>query len=169
MVGRFAPSPSGRIHLGNILCCLLAWLSARQQGGQVVLRIEDLDTARCPRRYADRMEADLRWLGLEWDRGPTVGGPYGPYYQSERTALYQAALQKLEEKGLVYRTVSATDGRCRILALTEEGQRFHDDFQTVLHQVNERLERGFTQEEKAQFTAFLLRAGRNLTDEEEEA
>ena len=76
---------------------------------------------------------------------------------------------RLEEKGLVYRTVSATDGRCRILALTEEGQRFHDDFQTVLHQVNERLERGFTQEEKAQFTAFLLRAGRNLTDEEEEA
>ena len=59
--------------------------------------------------------------------------------------------------------------RVPILALTEEGQRFHDDFQTVLHQVNERLERGFTQEEKAQFTAFLLRAGRNLTDEEEEA
>lgn len=102
MVGRFAPSPSGRIHLGNILCCLLAWLSARQQGGQVVLRIEDLDTARCPRRYADRMEADLRWLGLEWDQGPTVGGPDGPYYQSERTALYQAALQKLESMGLVY-------------------------------------------------------------------
>ena len=102
MVGRFAPSPSRRIHLGNILCCLLAWLSARQQGGQVVLRIEDLDTARCPRRYADRMEADLRWLGLEWDQGPTVGGPDGPYYQSERTALYQAALQKLESMGLVY-------------------------------------------------------------------
>lgn len=78
-------------------------------------------------------------------------------------------VDRLEEKGLVYRTVSAADGRCRILALTEEGQRFHDDFQTVLHQVNERLERGFTQEEKAQFTAFLLRAGRNLTDEEEEA
>ena len=78
-------------------------------------------------------------------------------------------VDRLEEKGLVYRTVSATDGRCRILALTEEGQRFHDDFQTVLPQVNERLERGFTQEEQAQFTAFLLRAGRNLTDEEEEA
>lgn len=78
-------------------------------------------------------------------------------------------VDRLEEKGLVYRTVSAADGRCRILALTEEGQRFHDDFQAVLRQVNERLERGFTQEEKAQFTAFLLRAGRNLTDEEEEA
>jgi len=102
MTGRFAPSPSGRIHLGNILCCLLAWLSARQQGGQVVLRIEDLDTARCPRRYADQMEDDLRWLGLEWDQGPTVGGPDGPYYQSQRTALYQAAVDRLETMGLVY-------------------------------------------------------------------
>ena len=102
MVGRFAPSPSGRIHLGNILCCLLAWLSVRQQGGQVVLRIEDLDTARCPRRYADQMEEDLRWLGLDWDQGPTVGGPDGPYYQSGRTALYEAALDKLEKMDLVY-------------------------------------------------------------------
>lgn len=101
-VGRFAPSPSGRIHLGNILCCLLAWLSVRQKGGRVVLRIEDLDTARCPRRYADQMEEDLRWLGLGWDEGPTVGGPAGSYYQSERAALYQAALEKLEAKGLVY-------------------------------------------------------------------
>ena len=102
MVGRFAPSPSGRIHLGNILCCLLAWLSVRRQGGEVVLRIEDLDTARCPRRYAHQMEEDLRWLGLDWDRGPTVGGPDGSYYQSERTALYQAALERLEGMGLVY-------------------------------------------------------------------
>ena len=102
VTGRFAPSPSGRIHLGNILCCLLAWLSARRQGGRIVLRIEDLDTARCPRRYADRMVEDLRWLGLTWDEGPEAGGPNGPYYQSERTALYQAALEKLEEKGLVY-------------------------------------------------------------------
>ena len=99
-VGRFAPSPSGRIHLGNILCCLLAWLSARQKGGKVVLRIEDLDTARCPRRYAGQMIQDLRWLGLDWDEGPETGGPDGPYFQSERTALYQAALEKLE--GLVY-------------------------------------------------------------------
>lgn len=101
-VGRFAPSPSGRIHLGNILCCLLAWLSARQGGGTVVLRIEDLDTARCPRRYAEQMLDDLRWLGLDWDQGPETGGPDGPYFQSERTALYQAALERLEAQGLVY-------------------------------------------------------------------
>ena len=95
MTGRFAPSPSGRIHLGNILCSLLAWLSARQKGGRVVLRMEDLDTARCPRSYARQMEADLRWLGLTWDEGPGADGGRGPYYQSERTALYEAALDTL--------------------------------------------------------------------------
>ena len=100
--GRFAPSPSGRIHLGNILCCLLAWLSARQRGGQVILRIEDLDTARCPRRYGEQMVQDILWLGLEWDEGPIVGGIHGPYQQSQRTALYQAALEQLEKEGLVY-------------------------------------------------------------------
>ena len=102
VVGRFAPSPSGRIHLGNIFCSLLAWLSARQKGGRVVLRIEDLDTARCPQRYAEQMERDLQWLGLAWDEGPGVGGLHGPYEQSARTALYQAALARLEEQGLVY-------------------------------------------------------------------
>lgn len=101
-VGRFAPSPSGRIHLGNILCCLLAWLSVRQKGGRVLLRIEDLDTARCPRRYSEQMLEDLRWLGLDWDEGPEVSGPQEPYYQSERTEFYEAALQKLQEQGLVY-------------------------------------------------------------------
>lgn len=96
-VGRFAPSPSGRIHMGNILCCLLAWLSARQKGGRVVLRIEDLDTARCKRPYAEQMIDDLQWLGLTWDQGPGVGGPHAPYYQSERTALYEAALETLRD------------------------------------------------------------------------
>ena len=100
--GRFAPSPSGRIHLGNILCCLLAWLSARKKGGRVILRIEDLDTARCPRQYGEQMCRDIRWLGLNWDEGPDVGGPHAPYTQSDRTALYQAALERLEGQGLVY-------------------------------------------------------------------
>ena len=102
VTGRFAPSPSGRIHLGNILCCLLAWLSVRQQGGHMVLRIEDLDTARCPQRYARQMMEDLHWLGLDWDEGPEVGGSNGPYFQSQRTDRYQAALEQLEAQGLVY-------------------------------------------------------------------
>lgn len=102
VTGRFAPSPSGRIHLGNILCCLLAWLSVRQQAGRMVLRIEDLDTARCPQRYARQMMEDLHWLGLDWDEGPEVGGSNGPYFQSQRTDRYQAALERLEAQGLVY-------------------------------------------------------------------
>ena len=101
-VGRFAPSPSGRLHLGNLLCALLVWLSARQKDGRVLLRVEDLDTARCPRRYGEQMERDLQWLGLDWDIGPGRDNGTGPYYQSQRTEIYQAALETLREKGLVY-------------------------------------------------------------------
>lgn len=88
--------------MGNLLTCLLAWLSARSAGGRVVLRIEDLDTARCRREYADRLEEDLAVLGLDWDEGGSAGGPNGPYYQSRRGEWYEAALQKLEALGLVY-------------------------------------------------------------------
>ena len=74
VTGRFAPSPSGRLHLGNLACSLLAWLSARSQGGRIVLRIEDLDAVRCPREFADLLEADLAWLGLAADEGGSKGG-----------------------------------------------------------------------------------------------
>ena len=100
VTGRFAPSPSGRIHLGNILCCLLAWLSARQKGGRVILRIEDLDTARCPRRYGEQMCRDIQWLGLDWDLGWQAGKV--AYQQSHRTAHYEAAFETLAHRGLVY-------------------------------------------------------------------
>ena len=100
--GRFAPSPSGRLHLGNLACSLLAWLSARSRGGRVILRIEDLDAARCPRVYADQLEEDLRWLGLDWDEGGSRGGPHGPYYQSECGEIYTKSYKKLEAMGLVY-------------------------------------------------------------------
>ena len=102
VTGRFAPSPSGRLHLGNLACSLLAWLSARSQGGRIVLRIEDLDAERCPRKYADQLEEDLGWLGLFWDEGGSKGGPHEPYYQSERSAIYEEYYQKLVRKGLVY-------------------------------------------------------------------
>ena len=94
VVGRFAPSPSGRMHLGNVFSSLVAWLSARSQGGRVVLRIEDLDerTRRGP--WADLLIEDLHWLGLEWDEGP--------YYQHDREELYTAALTRLKDRGLVY-------------------------------------------------------------------
>ena len=102
VVGRFAPSPSGRLHLGNLACSLLAWLSAKSQGGRIVLRIEDLDAERCPRIYADLLEQDLAWLGLVWDEGGSTGGPHGPYYQSECANIYTGQYKKLEAQGLVY-------------------------------------------------------------------
>ena len=94
--GRYAPSPSGRMHLGNLMCCLLAWLSAKSKGGQVLLRIEDLDTQRCPRSYADAIVDDLAWLGLAAD------GPTPPIYQSDRSEIYQRYFDELSRRGLVY-------------------------------------------------------------------
>lgn len=92
--GRFAPSPSGRMHLGNLWSCLLAWLSARSAGGRMVLRLEDLDPDRCRPSYCDQVMRDLDWLGLDWDNEPV--------YQSQRTELYAHAFHQLEELGLVY-------------------------------------------------------------------
>ena len=100
--GRFAPSPSGRMHLGNVFCALLAWLSARAAGGRFVLRIEDLDPQRCKPEYARLLEEDLAWLGLNWDEGGRKGGEHGPYFQSACSALYEAALQKISERARVY-------------------------------------------------------------------
>jgi glutamyl-tRNA synthetase len=93
--GRYAPSPTGRLHLGNARTALLAWLDARSRGGAFVLRIEDVDFTRARPEFEARILADLRWLGLDWDEGPDVGGPHGPYRQSERGELYEAALARL--------------------------------------------------------------------------
>lgn len=100
--GRFAPSPSGRMHLGNLFSALLAWLSVRAKGGVMVLRMEDLDPDRCREEYALQLADDLRWLGLDWDEGYGAGGPHGPYRQRERTERYAGAFQALEAQGLVY-------------------------------------------------------------------
>ena len=96
--GRFAPTPSGRMHLGNLLSALLAWLDARAAGGKLVLRIEDLDTQRTSRLFAAQLMEDLRWLGLDWDEG----GLEPDYMQSRRTVYYEETFRVLEEKGLVY-------------------------------------------------------------------
>lgn len=100
--GRFAPSPTGEIHLGNAWTALLAWLQVRSAGGTMVLRIEDLDPDRSRQAYIDRLMADMKWLGLDWDEGPDVGGGYAPYCQNERRDLYQVALERLTAAGRVY-------------------------------------------------------------------
>ena len=100
--GRFAPTPSGFIHLGNIFCCLLAWLNTKSQGGYIVLRIEDLDSMRCPRSNADRLVQDLEWLGLTWDEGAYVSEEGDSYFQSSRFAIYAEHFQRLVDMGAVY-------------------------------------------------------------------
>lgn len=94
MIGRFAPTPSGRLHLGNLLCAMLAYLSARSQGGLFLLRIEDVDIPRCPRALAQQAIDDLRFLGFRWDAPPL--------YQSERSGVYQDVLNRLRREGHVY-------------------------------------------------------------------
>jgi glutamyl-tRNA synthetase len=100
--GRYAPSPTGDLHLGNLRTALLAWLFARCNGGQFVLRIEDLDRPRVRPAASERMLFDLRWLGLDWDEGPDIGGPHAPYTQSERQEIYTTYVQQLVEKDLIY-------------------------------------------------------------------
>src|SRR5690554_5735535 len=100
--GRYAPSPTGDLHLGNLRTALVAWLQARQVGARFVMRMEDLDQPRVREGSAEKILDDLRWLGLDWDEGPELGGPTGPYNQSERVQLYQAALLRLQAQSLVY-------------------------------------------------------------------
>jgi glutamyl-tRNA synthetase len=101
--GRFAPSPTGELHLGNAFAALAAWLSVRARGGAMLMRIEDLDRPRVRPGAARVILRDLEWLGLDWDEGPDRGGPHGPYLQSERAPLYDSAFRKIVESGRAYR------------------------------------------------------------------
>jgi len=98
VVGRFAPSPSGYMHMGNLLSMLLAWLDCRALGGRMIFRMEDLDAARSRDEYRQALAEDLRWLGLDWDEG----WPEPAYAQSRRGALYEQAFAELRAQGLVY-------------------------------------------------------------------
>ena len=100
--GRFAPSPTGRIHLGTAAAALLCWLANRAEGGRLVLRIEDNDLQRSRPDLVVPLLDDLDWIGLDWDEGPRTGGTFGPYIQSQRGHLYQQALRRLAGAGLLY-------------------------------------------------------------------
>lgn len=99
---RFAPSPTGRLHIGNARTAALNWLLARHHGGSFILRIEDTDIARSTRESEADILRDLRWLGLDWDEGPDAGEPHGPCRQSERTGLYREAAERLLREGKAY-------------------------------------------------------------------
>lgn len=99
---RFAPSPTGYLHVGGARTALFNWLYARKTGGKFILRIEDTDVERSTQESTDGLLKDLKWLGLTWDEGPEVGGNYGPYYQSERLEIYQKYARELMDKGYAY-------------------------------------------------------------------
>jgi glutamyl-tRNA synthetase len=99
---RFAPSPTGRLHIGGARTALFNWLFARHHGGQFLLRIEDTDQTRLVPGAIDGLMDALRWLGIDWDEGPDVGGPVGPYIQSQRLARYQEVAARLIATGHAY-------------------------------------------------------------------
>ncbi len=99
---RFAPSPTGFFHIGSARTALFNWLYAKHTGGSFVLRIEDTDQERNREEYLNILKDGMRWLGLDWDEGPDVGGDYGPYFQSERADIYKEYLELLRKKGRAY-------------------------------------------------------------------
>ena len=121
-VGRFAPSPSGYLHIGNLLSMLLAWLDCRALGGELIFRMEDLDPARSRAAFAEAMGEDLRWLGLDWDRG----WPEPDYAQSRRTARYEAAFRRLEELELVYPCWCSRAERLAAASAPQPGEAWHE-------------------------------------------
>ncbi|MDJ0837490.1 MAG: tRNA glutamyl-Q(34) synthetase GluQRS [Acidobacteriota bacterium] len=100
--GRYAPSPTGPLHLGNARTALIAWLQARLHGGRFIMRTEDLDLPRARKESYGQILDNLHWLGLDWDEGPRLGGAHGPYLQSQRHSLYQKALNLLIDRDLAF-------------------------------------------------------------------
>ncbi|WP_304457940.1 tRNA glutamyl-Q(34) synthetase GluQRS [Alicyclobacillus sendaiensis] len=122
--GRFAPSPTGDLHVGNAWVAVLSWLDARRHGGAFVLRVEDLDEARCRDAYRQAMIDDLRWLGIDWDEGPDVGGPAAPYEQRLRRESYERALEHLRSARELYPCFCP---RSRLLSIASAPQGLFGD------------------------------------------
>lgn len=131
---RFAPSPTGFLHLGNIRTALFNFLFARQEKGAFVLRIEDTDADRSEEVYVQAILEDLNWTGLPWDEGPEAGGPYGPYRQSERLPVYQEFVKKLFDEGRAYHcycTEQELEERRRLALLEKRAPRYDNRCRTI--------------------------------------
>lgn len=126
---RYAPSPTGYPHIGNIRTALFNWLFARHSGGKFLVRIEDTDQTRKVEGAVESILDGLRWLGLDWDEGPGVGGDYGPYFQSERRELYQRYARQLLESGHAYKCYCSAERLARMrddMAARKESMRSYD-------------------------------------------
>src|SRR5262245_30603646 len=120
---RFAPSPTGFLHIGGVRTALFNWLLARHHDGQFLLRIDDTDQERHVEDAVPKILEGFRWMGLDWDEGPEVGGPHGPYFQSQRTTLYRDAAQRLVASGHVYRDYSTEAERAADKSAAEAFKR----------------------------------------------
>ncbi|WP_309399697.1 glutamate--tRNA ligase family protein [Cerasicoccus maritimus] len=117
-IGRLAPTPTGRLHLGHARTFHTAWKRAREANGVLIYRDEDIDTLRCKAEFSQGAMKDLRWLGLNWDAGPDIGGPNAPYQQSQRTERYLDAWHRLKNGGWIY---PSTHSRKQLREATESG------------------------------------------------
>ncbi len=130
---RFCPSPTGNPHVGLVRTCLFNWAYARHVGGTFVFRVEDTDAARDSQQSYDDLLAALRWLGMDWDEGPEVGGPYGPYRQSERGDIYRVIIKKLVDAGHVYESFSnAAEIEARHVAAGRNAKLGYDNYDRTL-------------------------------------
>src|SRR3954463_8246846 len=120
---RFAPSPTGFLHIGGVRTALFNWLLARNAGGQFILRIDDTDQQRHVESAVALILEGFRWMGMDWDEGPEVGGPHGPYFQSKRAESYRRAAERLIASGHVYRDYSDETGRAAEKAEAESRKR----------------------------------------------
>ncbi|MBN1590911.1 MAG: glutamate--tRNA ligase [Pirellulales bacterium] len=141
---RFAPSPTGYLHIGGVRTALFCWLFARRHGGRFILRIDDTDQQRNVQESLAPILEGLKWLGIDWDEGPEVGGPFGPYYQSQRTALYEKAVEALLRDGFAYRDYATAE---EVQAEREAAQAEKRDFVTSRRWMAE------TPEQQARFEA----------------
>jgi glutamyl-tRNA synthetase len=121
--GRLAPSPTGYLHLGHARTFWVAWQRARAAHGKLIFRNEDLDYQRCKPEFVRAMYEDLHWLGLDWDEGPDIGGPFRPYSQSERRSFYLDAWRKLRDSGLIYPCTCSRKDLERALSAPHEEPR----------------------------------------------
>ncbi|MFO0959341.1 MAG: glutamate--tRNA ligase [Isosphaeraceae bacterium] len=156
---RFAPSPTGYLHIGGVRTALFNWLFARHHGGQFILRIDDTDQQRHVEEAVAKILDGFRWIGIDWDEGPEVGGPYGPYYQSGRADLYSAAVQDLIGGGFLYRDYSTEPERAEGKALADRAKK---PFRFREIPYTEEQKRAFEAEGRPYALRFRVPTGRTL-------
>ncbi|MFH1776515.1 MAG: glutamate--tRNA ligase [Candidatus Omnitrophota bacterium] len=139
---RFAPSPTGRLHIGNARTALFNWIFARKAQGRFILRIEDTDIERSQKNFVQEIFADLKWLGIDWDEGPDIGGEFAPYVQSQRIDIYKQYLDKLKHRGRLYECY------CRAEELEERREKLLQQGKTSRY---DNRCRNLTEEEKQKY------------------